>query len=175
MMTTVALFATVWLLTQPAVSGTADIAPARAKAAFEQLTQLAGHWDQRSTKDWEGTASVQVIAGGSAIMFTSNVSPHPGSDDTMATVFHLDGDRLMLTHYCVARNQPRLVATSVSADGKVIEFAFHDATNLRSRDAGHMNRAVYTIESPDRYRSRWTFSQNGQERWMEEIVTTRRR
>jgi hypothetical protein len=38
-----------------------------------------------------------------------------------------------------------------------------------------MNRAVYTIESPDRYRSRWTFSQNGQERWMEEIVTTRRR
>ena len=40
---------------------------------------------------------------------------------------------------------------------------------------GHMHRAVYTIESVDRYRSRWTFVQKGEERWMEEIVTTRRR
>jgi hypothetical protein len=175
MMNTVASLAAVWLLTLPAVPNAREVTPARAKAAFEQLKQLAGHWDQRSTRDWEGTASLRVIAGGSAVMVTSNVSPHPGAEDTMVTVFHLDGDRLMLTHYCVARNQPRLVATSISADGRTIEFAFRDATNLRSRDAGHMNRAVYTIESTDRYRSRWTFSQNGQERWMEEIVTTRRR
>ena len=175
MMHTVASLVAVWLLTPPAVPGPGDVTPARAKAAFEQLKQLAGQWDQRSTKEWEGTGNVRVIAGGSAIMFTSNVSPHPGSDETMLTVVHMDGDQLMLTHYCVARNQPRLVATSISADGRTIEFAFRDATNLRSRDKGHMNRAVYTIESTDRYRSRWTFSQNGQEHWMEDIVTTRRR
>ena len=93
----------------------------------------------------------------------------------MATVFHMDGDRLMLTHYCVATNQPRLVATSISEDGRTIEFTLRDVTNLRSPQAGLMNRAVYTIESADRYRSRWTFSENGQARWMEEIVTTRRR
>ena len=93
----------------------------------------------------------------------------------MATVFHLDGDRLLLTHYCVARNQPRLVATSISEDGRRIEFAFLDGTNMPSRDVGHMNRAVFTIESVDRYRSRWTFSRGGQEQWMEEIVGTRRR
>jgi hypothetical protein len=38
-----------------------------------------------------------------------------------------------------------------------------------------MDRAVFTIESSDRYRSRWTFFRNGQERWMEEIVNVRRR
>lgn len=152
-----------------------DVPAARARAAFEHLRQLAGDWDQTSTRGWEGTTHVQVIAGGSAVLMTSNVGPHPGPDETMATVFHLDGDRLLVTHYCVARNQPRLVATAISPDSRRIEFDFLDGTNMRSPEAGHMRRAVFTIESSDRYRSRWTFSQNGQERWMEEIVSARRR
>lgn len=163
------------LLTFPAIAAGQPPPPERARAAFERIKQLAGEWDQRSTKEWQGAATVRVIGGGSAVMVTSNVDPHPASDETMVTVFHMDGDRLMLTHYCVARNQPRLVATSISEDGRAIEFDFRDATNLRSPDRGHMHRAVYTIESADRYRSRWTFVQKGEERWMEEIVTTRRR
>ena len=152
-----------------------DVPAARAKAAFEHLQRLAGDWNQTSTRGWEGTTGVQVIAGGSAVLVTSNVGPHPGADETMATVFHLDGDRLLLTHYCVARNQPRLVATTISPDSRRIEFDFLDGTNMRSPEAGHMRRAVFTIDSSDSYRSRWTFSQNGQERWMEEIVSARRR
>lgn len=148
---------------------------ARARAAFAHLRQLAGDWTQASTKGWEGTTRVQVIAGGSAVLMTSNVGPHPGADETMATVFHLDGDRLLLTHYCVARNQPRLVAAKISPDSRSIEFEFLDGTNMRWPDAGHMRRAVFTIESSDRYRSQWTFSRDGQERWMEEIVSERRR
>jgi hypothetical protein len=118
---------------------------------------------------------MEIIAGGSAILSSSRIGPHPGADGSMATLFHLDGDRLMLTHYCVAGNQPRLVATSISEDGLTIEFSFLDGTNMRSRDDGHMDRAVLTIESPERYRSRWTFYQKGQERWLEDIVNTRRR
>ena len=162
-------------LTLAADATPVDVPAARARAAFEQLRQLAGDWDQASTKGWEGTTRVQVIAGGSAVLMTSNVGPHPGADETMATVFHLDGDRLLVTHYCVARNQPRLVATTISPDSRRIEFDFLDGTNMRSPEAGHMRRAVFTIDSSDRYRSRWTFSQNGQERWMEEIVSARRR
>jgi hypothetical protein len=167
--------AIVCLLTPASTAGAQEVPADRARAAFERLKQLAGDWKQRSTKDWEGSAAIQVIAGGSALVLTSKVAPHPGVDEAMTTVFHMDGDRLMVTHYCVAKNQPRLVATSISADASRIEFTFLDATNLKSSRAGHMNRAVYTIESNDRYRSRWTFSQQGQERWMEEIVTTRRR
>lgn len=173
MWTIPAVVALAWLLAPPAATGQ-NVSPDRARAAFEQFKRLAGQWDQHSTKGWQGSASVRVIAGGSALMLTSNIGPHPGADETMVTVVHLDGDRLMLTHYCMARNQPRLVATAISGDGKTIEFGFLDATNLRSADAGHMNRAVYTIESPDRYRSRWTFSRKREESWMEEIVTTRR-
>ena len=153
----------------------ADVPAARARAAFEHLRQLAGGWSQASTKGWEGTTRVQVIAGGSAVLMTSHVGPHPGADETMATLFYLDGDRLLLTHYCVAGNQPRLVATAISSDSRRIEFDFLDGTNMRSPEAGHMRRAVFTIDSSDRYRSRWTFSQDGQERWMEEIESARRR
>jgi hypothetical protein len=104
---------------------------------------------------------MQIIAGGSAILSASKIDPHPGANEVMATLFHLDGDRLMLTHYCVAGNQPRLVATAVRDEGRTIEFSFLDGTNMRSRDDGYMDRAVFTIESSDRYRSRWTFFATG--------------
>jgi hypothetical protein len=160
---------------QAVMSSSTTVAAADARAAFERLKQLTGEWDGSSTKGWQGRHSLQIIAGGSAILSASKIDPHPGAHEAMATLFHLDGDRLMVTHYCVAGNQPRLVATAVRDEGRTIEFAFLDGTNMRSRDDGHMDRAVFTIESPDRYRSRWTFFRNGQEQWMEEIVNIRRR
>ena len=64
-----------------------------------------------------------------------------GKED-MITMFNLDGDRLLMTHYCACGNQPRMVA-SASPDGKTITFDFLDATNLATPDAGHMNRLVH--------------------------------
>jgi len=50
-------------------------------------------------------AALPSAEGGTAVLerFT-----HPGSGgpQTMLTVYHLDGDDLLLTHYCVAGNQP---------------------------------------------------------------------
>jgi hypothetical protein len=88
-------------------------------------------------------------------------------------MIHLDGDRLLLTHYCVARNQPRLVATQMSEDGRTITFEFLDGTNLASRDRGHMDKVVYTFPDDTHYTSRWTWYQNGQESWMEQIEHVR--
>lgn len=147
----------------------------RARAAYARIKGLAGTWDSRSTKGWEGAEDVQVMARGSAVMFLSKIDPHPKDDEAMATVFHMDGGRLLLTHYCVAGNQPRLLATSISEDGSRIEFSFLDGTNMKSRDVGHMDGAVFTFESAERYRSRWSFYEKGRESWMEEIVHTRRR
>jgi hypothetical protein len=153
----------------------AEISPAQAKSAFDLLKQLAGSWEASSTEGWSGAHELQILARGTVLLSTSRVEPHPGEHEGMATAFHMDGDRLMLTHYCVAGNQPRLVATSIREDGRIIEFTFLDGTNMRSRDVGHMDRAVLTIESPDRYKSRWTFYRNGGESWMEEITNNRRR
>jgi hypothetical protein len=141
-----------------------------ARAAFERFKALAGRWNGESTKGWKEETTFRVIAQGSVVMSTS-FDAHP--NETMATMFYLDGEDLVLTHYCVARNQPRLRATSFEDGGKTIMFTFVDGGNLPSRDRGHMDRAVFRFEGPDAFTTRWTWYQDGQERWMEDIRQTR--
>ena len=155
--------------------GQSGVDAAAARAAFERFTSLAGEWEGKSSAGWTGVNTYTVIARGSAVLGTSKHGAHPGEDEAMATVHHLDGERLLLTHYCVARNQPRLVATKIDHGGRRIEFTFLDGTNLPSRNAGHMDRAVFDFQDHDRFTSRWTWYQDGQQRWMEEITYTRRR
>jgi len=57
------------------------------------------------------------------------------------TVYHLDGDALMATHYCPQGNQPRLVAKDPSADE--IRFAFHDVSDLDSGES-HAHELWFT-------------------------------
>ena len=141
-------------------------------AAFERLKALAGTWVGRSTKGWEDEVTIDVIAGGSVVRSTS-FNAHPG--ETMLTLFHMDGDRLMLAHYCVARNQPRMVATRFEEEGRKVAFDFLDATNLPRPGAGHMHSSRFEFRDADHFTSRWTWFQDGSERWMEEIVYERKR
>jgi len=164
------LLAALFLLTAPPT----DSLPDGARAAFERFRALAGEWEEQSTKGWTGSDSVRVIARGSAVLFTSAISVHPGEDENMATVVHLDRGRLLLTHYCVAGNQPRLAATNIAEDGNLVEFTFVDGTNLVSRDAGHMDHVLFRFADRDHYTSKWTWYENGRERWMEDIAHRRR-
>jgi hypothetical protein len=112
------------------------------------------------------TINFKTVAGGSVVVETS-FDAHP--NETMMTMYHVDGDRLLLTHYCIAKNQPRLLATSFSDDGKSITFTFLDGTNLISRNRGHMDKVVYRFIDDNHITSRWTWYQDGEEKWLEEI------
>jgi hypothetical protein len=79
-----------------------------------------------------------------------------GPDDPI-TMFTIDGDRLMLTHYCDAGNQPRMVGT-VSPDGKTITFNFIDAANLQASQIGHMQRATFNFIDADHHTELWEFA-----------------
>lgn len=156
-----------------AAQAATPIPRSEAEKIFERFKALAGRWEGRSTKGWTGTSNYSVIARESVVMGLSEFTDAPGRG--MATMIHMDGDRLLLTHYCEARNQPRLVATSVEEDGRVVVFTFLDGTNMRSRETGHMDKAVFQFDEPDRFTSRWTWYQNGQQRWLEDISYTRLR
>ena len=139
---------------------------AGAREAFELFKKLEGKWRGRSTKGWEEVVNYKTIAKGSVVVGNS-FDAHP--NETMMTMFYLDGDRLMLTHYCVARNQPRLVATSFADAGKTITFTFLDGTNLPSRNSGHMDKMVFRFIDDNHAVSHWTWYQDGKEKWLEEI------
>ncbi len=167
----------IMMLTAAAASGTdapgeaVPATPELARAAFDRLKALEGNWEGRSTKGWTETLRYEVIAGGSVVMETSREA-HEGH--IMATMFHMDGDDLVLTHYCIAKNQPRMKATSFRDGGRTIVFTFTGGGNLPSRDTGHMDQAVITFDGPGTIRSRWTWYQDGREEWFEEILQTRK-
>ena len=127
-----------------------------AQKAFDQLKTLDGTWEGKASNGHDLKVSFRPTAGGSALM-----SEIMGEED-MITMFHMDNNRLLMTHYCGAGNQPRMQA-SLSPDGKTISFTFVDATNLSSAKAGHMDHVVITIPDADHHTEDWTFKQDGKE------------
>ncbi len=139
----------------------------QAASAFERLKGLAGEWQAKSSKGWAEPVKYEIVAGGSVVVESNSFKDAP--ENTMFTMFHLDGERLLATHYCASGNQPRLVASGVSGDGRELTFTYLDATGLPSRDHGHMDQAVFRFLEPDRFTARWTWYQQGAEQWLEEI------
>jgi hypothetical protein len=143
------------------------VTPEQAKQQFERMKRTSGRWQGKSTKGWENRVDVRVIARGSAILSTSEFIGENG--EGMATLYYLDGGQLKLTHYCEARNQPTLVLSDLSDDGKRAEFTFQSGTGMASRDAGHMDRLVVRYDGDDLHHDRWSWYANGKESWMEDI------
>ncbi len=120
-----------------------------AQASFEKLKSLQGNWTGKAMGH-DLQVSFKVTSGGSAIMSEIN------GLENMISMLHLDGDRLMLTHYCAAGNQPRMVGTA-SPDGKTFTFNFLDATNVLSAQPGHMQRLTLTLVDADHHTELWEF------------------
>jgi len=130
---------------------TAALAESDANSAFDQIKSLQGSWAGKSSDGRPVQVSNRVVSGGSALM--SEITGH----ENMITMFHMDGNRLIMTHYCTSGNQPRMVG-SVSPDGKTITFNFLDATNLLSAQHGHMDQVVFTLIDADHHTEQWQFA-----------------
>jgi hypothetical protein len=143
-----------------AVSATADEkATTAASQRFEALKKLAGDWVEIG-KDGKPTdkvvSSFRVTAAGTALQETL----FPGSDHEMITMYHLDGTDLILTHYCVLGNQPRLRAEPDSDANKIV-FKFIGGTNLKSANDQHMDHATLTLAGQDHIQAVWVACQDG--------------
>jgi len=151
---------------QATSSQSSEQADALAKETFERLKKFEGKWMGRSTKGWEEAITFKTIAQGS-VVHESSFDAHP--NETMATMYYLDGKRLLLTHYCVSKTQPRLQATAFDDGGRKVTFTFLDGANLPSRDKGHMDKVVINFIDDSHFTSQWTWYQDGKEKWLEEI------
>ena len=168
-MKTVSLLITGLLL----VSVTLAAAPAanssnEAAAAFAQLKTLAGEWEA-TTSVGKTHLTYQVISGGNAVVERESSEKMP----EMLTVFYLDGDRLLLTHYCAAGNQPRMEARAFDPQTGELRFQFLDATNLTSPKAGHMHNVTFHFVDNNHVSADWQFFENGQEKIRQSAQYTR--
>jgi hypothetical protein len=152
-----------------ACAGDASPAALDASAAFARLKTLAGEWEAASGGMGKTRVTYEVIAGGSALVERETGANMP----PMVTVYHLDGNRLLLTHYCAAGNQPRMQAAAYDPAAGELRFRFLDVTNLASPGAGHMRNVTFRFAANDRLRAEWDFYENGKLKSTENAQYTR--
>jgi hypothetical protein len=134
--------------------------PARpTNAGLEKMKKLAGTW-LAADKDGKPTDQVvsiiKVTAGGSAVHETL----FPGQPQEMVSVYTVDGPDLVMTHYCVLGNQPRMKADPNSSANQ-IAFQFAGGGNLDPKKDKHMHEANLTFVDDDHIEVNGTAWENG--------------
>ncbi len=102
----------------------------------------------------EVTHEIVVSAAGTVVMETMQ----PGTDHEMINMYHLDGDELVLTHYCAGGNQPRMRLDRAVSSAERLVFEFAGGTNLDPAVDEHIHEAEVAITGKDRIDSRWSGS-----------------
>ena len=137
--------------------------PTEAEKAFDKLKTLAGSWEGSPrvvppVPEIDGKPAhvvLRVASRGHTLMHDLKIDGIPDNPLTMLVV---DGDRLLLTHYCDADNRPRMTG-KVSPDGKTVEFEYLDISGHAER--GHMHHAVFTFVDENHHSEDWTFMMPG--------------
>jgi hypothetical protein len=118
-----------------------------ANAGFEKMKKLVGTW-VAADKDGKPTAEVvstlKLTAGGSAVHETH----FPGQPQEMISLYTVDGPDLIMTHYCVLGNQPRLKADPDSSANQIV-FRFAGGANLDPSKDRHMHELTVTFVDDD--------------------------
>ena len=125
---------------------------------FTAIKSLVGTWEgyKDGERDQPVVLSYELSGGGSVVV----EKIYKGTPKEMVTAYHQNGDKLMLTHYCVSRNQPRMEAARSGDDNK-ISFHFIDGTNMNANKDMHMHNLTLTRVSANELKQEWTVYQGG--------------
>jgi hypothetical protein len=112
------------------------------RAAFERMKRLVGTWTvvQKGRSGSDQLTTYKMAGGGRVLV--------EDTDGTLSNTFHLDVDKLMLTHYCGSGNQPRMRVREV--DDRRIAFEMFDITNLANPKAYYTTHLDVVFLSDDR-------------------------
>lgn len=134
-----------------------------AVTALARLAALAGDWE--GSFEWiagrtdRGAMNARYFTTGNGSAVVENLIQD--GVPVMTTVYHTDGPDLRMTHYCAARNQPRLKASKIDLAEGVLDFVFVDATNLASPEAPHATGLEVRFGDADHLTLMFTFESGG--------------
>ncbi|MGB0036536.1 MAG: hypothetical protein WBP79_13790 [Candidatus Acidiferrales bacterium] len=138
---------TIWLAALAVMLVLAGTSNAQTKAnpGLERMKSLAGTWQGIRPEGGKFTVVFRVVSNGTAIEESLN-----GMEEAdMVTLYTSDGDRVMVTHFCSAGNQPRMETGAVTGTEKEYDFSFVGASNLASPSAGHMHHLNVKFDDND--------------------------
>ncbi len=160
------LWTVVALVFAGAAVGAAGDGAGSAQAAFDRLKGLEGTWQGTTSGggEGEGEATVthvfEVSAAGTVVMETMNPDV---PDHEMINMYHLDGEELVLTHYCASGNQPKMKLVRPQAADNDLRFDFTGGTNLDPAKDVHIHAAHLVLVDADTLKSAWTGYKDGRE------------
>ena len=129
---------------------------------MSRLTALQGEWmmldEQGEETDVVG-ASFEVTSAGSTLV--ERMFPDHPDGYEMLNVYHLDGDRVLMTHYCSAGNQPRLGALTTDDENR-LQWQMESITNLADPGDDHMHWAEFVFQGHDRLTTHWKSMVDGE-------------
>jgi hypothetical protein len=140
--------------TIPAKAVKVAVASAETATAMETLKTLAGSWEGKATftgnPEMHASTTFAVSSQGTAVREIMA----PGGQYEMTNMYHLDGNKLLATHYCGAGNQPRMVATTLGPH-KIV-FELESITNFTGGDHGYMGKLQFEFIDKDHIVQTWT-------------------
>src|SRR5205823_8578476 len=89
----------------------------KSEETFDRLKSLEGEW-KGQINGVNTTLIYTLTANGSALM--EQCRPEKGAE--MITIFTIDGDHLIATHYCSAKNQPQMATPAITDAQKPLAF-----------------------------------------------------
>ena len=124
----------------------------KSEEAFDRLATLKGQWsgEQEGVKI---SLIYTLTANGSALM--EEFRPERGA--VMITMFTVDGDHLIATHYCSAKNQPQMMTSAITNVEKPLAFSLARITGLKSPDDWHNTGLTVIQEDNDHLTQEWTY------------------
>ena len=127
---------------------------------FELVKELVGTW-QGSKRALDGqevvTVEYSLTAKGTAVIERF----FPDTTKEMVSVYAQDGHEMVMTHYCLLGNQPRM-RTSSPVNGNSITLSYIDGTGMRSFHDVHMHELTLTFVDDRHMTHEWTLFENGQ-------------
>src|SRR5437773_3212580 len=124
--------------------------------AFERLALLQGEW--QGVADGVNTTLIYTLtANGSTLM--EQCRPEKGHE--MITMFTVDGDHLIATHYCSAKNQPQMATPAITDAQRPLAFSLVRVTGLKSADDWHNTGLTVIQEDNDHLTQEWSYQFKG--------------
>jgi hypothetical protein len=128
-------------------------------SGFDRLKTLVGTWEAIGPQGRPLTNTIRLVSNGTALEETFQSA----EADQMVTLYTPNGNRLAMTHYCAAGNQPHMESPVVTGDQKEFDFSLTGITNLANPNAGHMRHLLIQIADQDHFTEKWTWRENGKD------------
>ena len=144
-----------------------------APEVLNYFTELEGEWVgthiNHKGEEEQVTLIYRTVSGGTAV----EERIFADTPKEMITVYHgSDEGSVLMTHYCMLGNQPRLRLENTHE--KMFKFEYLDGVGINRESTGHMGGMILTIVDENTIKQAWDYYEEGEVKNTSEFTFTRK-